>query len=33
VLADLEDKRPPGERSRRDRQIEAWRHAEPAATK
>jgi transcriptional regulator with XRE-family HTH domain len=33
VLADLEDKRSPGERSRRDRQIEAWRHAEPAATK
>lgn len=32
VLADLEDKRPPSERSRRDRQIEAWRHAEPAAT-
>jgi transcriptional regulator with XRE-family HTH domain len=33
VLADLEDKRPPDERSRRDRQIEAWRQAEPAATK
>src|SRR5580700_2833865 len=33
VLANLEDKRPPDERSRRDRQIEAWRHAEPAATK
>jgi transcriptional regulator with XRE-family HTH domain len=33
VLANLEDKRSPGERSRRDRQVEAWRQAEPAATK
>jgi transcriptional regulator with XRE-family HTH domain len=33
VLANLEDKRPPDERSRRDRQIAAWRHAEPATTK
>jgi len=33
VLANLDDKRPPGERSRRDRQIAAWRHAEPATTK
>jgi transcriptional regulator with XRE-family HTH domain len=32
VLANLEDKRPPSERSRRDRQIEAWRRAEPAGT-
>src|SRR5580658_5858737 len=30
VLANLEDKRPPNERSRRDRQIDAWRHHEPA---
>jgi transcriptional regulator with XRE-family HTH domain len=33
ILANLEDKRSPGERSRRDRQVEAWRQAEPAATK
>src|SRR5471032_2155157 len=33
VLANLEDKRSTGERSRRDRQIEAWRQAEPAASK
>jgi transcriptional regulator with XRE-family HTH domain len=33
VLANLEDQRHPAERSRRDRQITAWRHAEPAATK
>jgi transcriptional regulator with XRE-family HTH domain len=33
VLANLEDARSPGERSRRDRQIAAWRQAKPAATK
>jgi transcriptional regulator with XRE-family HTH domain len=32
ILANLEDKRPLAERSRRDREIEAWRHAKPAAT-
>ena len=29
VLAALEEARSPGERGRRDRQIEAWRHAKP----
>ena len=33
VLANLEETRSQGERSRRDRQIEAWRLAEPAPTK
>src|ERR1700683_1006400 len=32
VRANLREEPPPPERSRRDRQIEAWRHAEPAAT-
>ena len=29
VLAELESRRRPGDRRRRDRQIEAWRNAEP----
>jgi diadenosine tetraphosphate (Ap4A) HIT family hydrolase len=29
VLAKLDSRRGPTERRRRDRQIEAWRHAEP----
>lgn len=29
VLAELDARRPPSERQRRDRQIEAWRKAEP----
>jgi transcriptional regulator with XRE-family HTH domain len=33
VLADLEARRSKRERARRDRQIEAWRHATPVATK
>ena len=32
VLASLERNRTPSERKRRDRQIEAWRRAAPAAT-
>lgn len=32
VLAALETARPPGERSRRDSQIEAWRSATPVAS-
>jgi hypothetical protein len=32
VLANLEDKRRPGERSRRNRQITEWRHAQSVAT-
>lgn len=31
VLAELESRRGPKERRRRDRQIEAWRNAEPVA--
>jgi transcriptional regulator with XRE-family HTH domain len=33
VLAGLERKRSPSERGKRDRQIEAWRQASPAATR
>jgi transcriptional regulator with XRE-family HTH domain len=32
VLADLEEKRQPGERTRRDRQMTEWRHAQSVAT-
>jgi transcriptional regulator with XRE-family HTH domain len=32
VLSNLEDRRPPRERSRRDRQIAAWRHAQSVDT-
>ena len=32
VLANLENKRPPGERCRRDKQIATWRRAQPATT-